>query len=86
MNIIEAIKSGKAFKRRSSKNWTSWPDQKFDGSLLLANLSADDISANDWEVESEPVTITREEFDAAWDNAMVGTRLDRDQLAKELGL
>jgi hypothetical protein len=84
MNIIEAINSGKRFKR---KDW---------GDYYLARQEAfqrEDVLADDWEVEPTPVTITREQFDAAWartwafDNRWAASNLTvADLLAKELGL
>jgi hypothetical protein len=88
MNIIDAIKSGKRFKR---KVWLHYPAEK--------TFCATDIVADDWEVESQPVTITREQFDAAWKKVWphdpYGDGLNsinpysdvaRSALAKELGL
>ena len=79
MNIIEALNSGRKLRRKS---W-GWTDKWIEPN----NQS---IFADDWEIQpvKKSVTITREQFDAAWDNALliIGTRLDRDALAKELGL
>lgn len=54
MNIIEAIRSGKLFKRPKHDNWYTYAD----GFLLhvkeeteLMHLTQDSILANDWEVE-----------------------------------
>lgn len=81
MNIIDAINSGKKCKRRPwKKRWIN-PAQ---GKLL--NLNIEDISANDWEVEERSVKITREQFDAAWSKLWPHDALDRNALAKELGL
>ena len=87
MNIIDAIKSGKRFRRQGNTSWYSRMAAEYQ-TINISAISREDFLADDWEVESEPVTITREQFDAAWDNAllMIGTRLDRDALAKELGL
>ncbi len=59
MNLIEAIKSGRRFKR---KVWPHYPAEN--------TFCQNDIIADDWEVESQPVTITREQFDAAWRRAL----------------
>ncbi len=78
MNLIEAINSGKRFKR---KDW---------GDYYLARQEAfqrEDVLADDWEVE--PVTITREQFDAAWKKGWGENFqfiLERDRIARELGL
>lgn len=78
MNIIEAIKSGKRFKRKSEIAWMS-DDQ-------LYNYVKADIIADDWEVESQPVTITRKDLDKAWAKARSNMLIDVEVLAKELGL
>lgn len=62
MNIMEAIKSGKRFKR---KGW-----DKFHSKSEYTIIDFDILLADDWEVESEPVLITREQFDAAWRRAV----------------
>jgi hypothetical protein len=33
-------------------------------------FTREQLIADDWEVESQPVTITREDFDAAWRRAL----------------
>ena len=43
MNIFEAVKSGKKFKR---KNWVVWYEGKDEPAFMLS-----DILAEDWEVE-----------------------------------
>lgn len=80
MNVIEAIKSGKRFKRRSEKAWMS-DDQ-------LYNYVKEDIIADDWEIEIQPVTITRADFDAAWDKAHRAATFKEiyEMLCNELGL
>jgi hypothetical protein len=97
VNIIEAIKSGKRFRRKSWTSPKNWLTEK--GELALnhwLDLPVDSIIADDWEVESEPVLITRERFDAA-SNA-VSDKLYRpngwpvhitdflEELKKELGI
>lgn len=62
MNIIEAIKSGKRFKRKSEIAWMSG-DQ-------LYNYVKADIIAEDWEVEPEPVTVTEYQFYSAYARAL----------------
>jgi hypothetical protein len=51
-------------------------------------LPVEAITADDWEVEEVRVTITREQFDEAWDRAILKMeyRFTKDGLAKELGL
>lgn len=62
MNIIEAIKSGKRFKR---KDWYTFIDGN-----LEHRFTAEEIISNDWEVLSEPVTITRKQFFEAYAHAV----------------
>lgn len=70
MNLIEAIKSGKRFRRSS---WThpvwleSHTEDKLNHSL---DLQIESVIADDWEVEEVQVTITREQFDKAWSEAL----------------
>lgn len=86
MNIIEAIKSGRPFKRKNSKSWF------FTNGIY--SYSNDDIVADDWEVESPSVTIKRQQFYEAWAMAskIMGEKRNPDcpemveLVAKELGL
>ena len=70
MNILEAIKSGKRFRRKPSIPGTvSWigpldVTTHWDESFFL-----DDILADDWEVEEKQVTVTESAFKAAWVSA-----------------
>jgi hypothetical protein len=90
MNIIDAIKSGKRIKR------SMWPEFKHYENHYGAKYTArEDILADDWEIESHRVTITREQFNKAWDKAKtdkwIGLEVqknfcERDDLARELGL
>jgi hypothetical protein len=62
MNLIEAIKSGRRFRR---KIWSSrWEELSGEDSQFL-NLPVQAILADDWEVEPAYVTITGDQFDAA---------------------
>lgn len=67
MNLIEAIKSGKRFRRSS---WThpvwleSHTEDKLNHSL---DLQIESVIADDWEVEEKTVTVTSSQFDAALD-------------------
>ena len=81
MNIIEAIKSGKRFRRKGQPRYL----ELFHDIDLC--LSAVDITADDWEVEEAKVTLTRSQFDAAWQKVIYfDSPTIRDLLAKELGL
>ena len=85
MNLIEAIKSGKPFRR------TSWGSRQFiDPRSDRLDLPLDAIVADDWEVDEKKVTLTSTEFHEAWSNATrVVDRYDPIQLKavlmKELG-
>jgi hypothetical protein len=61
MNIIEAIKSGKRYRRKGETGWYDATDHYQDYVFPTRAVLADD-----WEVEEVRVTITREQFDAAW--------------------
>jgi hypothetical protein len=60
MTIQEAINNGKPFKRI---NWSHFLAVAIDNGIVPAHdnwavrLSANDILADDWQVESEPMTI-----------------------------
>jgi hypothetical protein len=92
VNIIEAIKSGKRFKRKGGTSWYSSMSDIYP-TINISAISREDFFADDWEVEevscyAGSAMITREQFDAAWDKAllMIGIKRHRDALAKELGL
>jgi hypothetical protein len=65
MNIIEAIKSGKRFRR---SGWHALREWVRPMSNMCLSIPVADIIAEDWEVESKEVTITREQFDGAWES------------------
>jgi len=84
MNIIEAVRTGKPFKR------TGWPATEYQTINWHSGFSAEDVLAEDWEVESPLVTITQEQFTAAWVEAVtIGLPNNvraRNIIAKRLGL
>lgn len=59
MNIIEAVKSGKRFKRSFMIDW--WKSNQD-----MVGLYRSDIVADDWEVEEEKVEITYEQLREAF--------------------
>lgn len=67
MNLIEAVKTGKWFRRAShpkksfkfGTNPKEWTD-----------FTKEEILADDYEIEPESILITREDFDAAWRRAL----------------
>ena len=93
MNIIEAVKSQRPFRRVAweTSDWITPNAVSY-----LPRLRSVDIVADDWEVEkSQPVTITREQFYEAWEKSrtknilgmeLVNSYPESDALAKELGL
>lgn len=86
MNVIEAIKSGKRF-RRKSWNIDDWVSQDRDD--LPLRLNRGDVKADDWEIEERPVTITLSQFFEAWQKATAKSHelvYLGDILASELGL
>jgi len=100
VNLIDAIKSGKRFRRSS---WHALRDWVRPISNMCLSYHCD-ILADDWEVEEVScyvgsAMITREQFDKAWsklwpydpygdglNSINCYTKLERDALAKELGL
>lgn len=82
MNFLDALKSGKRFRRKGSKNWN-------DNKLFC------DFMAGDWEVEEKTVTINASRVEFACHDAAASTQLGVgpiefdifvDALKKELGL
>ena len=61
MNLIEAIKSGKKFKREAWSRFEKW-DPYYP--VILS-----DVLADDWEIEEKKVEITRTQFFSAIANA-----------------
>lgn len=91
MTIIEAIKSGKRFKRRGQDNlmW-SGPNP------ISITIDVKSLLSDDWEVEEKKVEITKAQLTKAWHRVMDRhTRTDSlhrplspcaYELAEELGL
>lgn len=87
MNIIEAIKSGKKF-RRPGTSWMMILDANDmirladdNGFKYLNSLSGTSICADDWEIEEEKIVITRSQLEAA----IKKDYSTYDAFAKELG-
>ena len=76
MNIQEAIKSRKRYRRKGELGWydavSDFPHYVF---------CTRDVLAEDWELEEKAVTITREQLEEAWLKS-----LSLKELAEELGL
>lgn len=71
MNILEAIKSGKRFRRKSwtSRNWQSAITFHSNPHEDRLDLPYEAILADDWEVEEIKAPITSCQFDGAWERA-----------------
>lgn len=99
MNLIEAIKSGRPFFRKSHAHHGEDPYR--DGLAWLrsfqleecnnSHLVVDDILADDWEIQEPTVTLTRIQFFAAVERLNFTEKGPRNSvdyvaLARELGL
>ena len=91
MNLIDAVKSGKSFKRPEWRHFYSAPAQLlFTVEDIRLQLTIEDILADDWEVEEKQITITESDFNKAV--VKTGNLYYQDQgywadaLKKELGL
>lgn len=87
MTIIEAIKSGKRFRR---SRWRMLLDGPSDSSVSVT-LPWVDLLADDWEVEDKKVEINRNVLINAWGRALRAQANGNPtvvlfDLAKELGL
>jgi len=77
MTLIEALKSGRRFKRGP------------DGAWMTAGFSfnVEQMLDERWELEGVRVTITKDSLAAAWDKACAGAEAGSwDRLCRELGL
>jgi hypothetical protein len=63
LNIIDAVKSGKRFRRKLPYKQTHWYENE--SPLLLVGFNRENILATDWEIEERKIEITESEFDAA---------------------
>ncbi len=68
MNIIEAIKSGKRFRRASwnSRDWV----EPHEAQEVLKNTMFEALMAEDWEIESQVICVTKSQVCAAWSKAL----------------
>ena len=62
MTLIEALKSGRRFRRGRNDTWMTAGD----------SFTVEQMLDEGWELESVRVTITRECLAAAWDEAFDG--------------
>lgn len=92
MNLIEAVKSGKPFRRSIHSNWMHVEGKNitFIDELNLAaiyKVLLEDILAEDWEIQDSSVTITRFDLQKAWSLTQQAEPYNfQERLAKELGL
>lgn len=77
MNIIDAIKSGKPFRRPGV------PTINVSNALISHNFYKQDLLADNWEIEEEKITITKKELDSACNQVL--DYYDFELLAKYLG-
>lgn len=84
MNIIEAIKSGRPFRRQQFTNWYTGIGM---GDLLALDrdyrypLCEADLLADDWEIQERKVEITARQFVEACDEVL--TQLYDRRIARE---
>lgn len=101
MNIADAIKSGKRFRRRLNSMWGApnfWYEALSEADianrLCRPMWAYEDLVADDWEVEEKSVSITESDFAAAVKRTTHGFPIYDPphiceyltQLKKELGL
>lgn len=100
MNIREAIKSGKRFRRKPGNMWDPnfWYDALSEADianrLCRPMWAYEDLVADDWEVEEKQVTITESDFESAINRASQSFSMYNPphiceylaRLKKELGL
>ena len=88
MNLLEALKTGKPYRRKGWKD--TWYKNDWINHNSDVDLSVEDALSEDWEVEERVVTITESDFNKAV--ARTGNLYYQDQwywaaaLKKELGL
>lgn len=89
MNIIEAIKSGRVFKRPKSKQLNKIELDSEDYYTILIK----DLIAEDWEIEEEKIEITKDQLKKAFAKSCCQINIDEVSiptydlriLAQELG-
>jgi hypothetical protein len=88
MNIIEAVSSGKQFRK------STWPfTHHYKGSENMFRLTREEILADDWEIEEPKVEVTREQINKViWSSSTAFKGFDYfshdwfEYIYKELGL
>jgi len=94
VNLIDAIKSGKRFRRSS---WHALRDWVRPISNMCLSIPVDDVIADDWELKQqiEDITISRKKYSDSWHRATIDLKIYdvspsvlrtfRDFIARELG-
>lgn len=80
MNLIEAVKTGKPFRRISQSVW-----EKQTNKNAGIYLSIKDILADDWEIQEPEISISRSKFFIAYSEALKQKESAYPLLEKELG-
>lgn len=68
MNLIDAIKSGRPFRRKGYMRWAAKWDGcyseilRYEPSEQRVTFTVEDILADDWEIREPQVTITKSQF------------------------
>jgi hypothetical protein len=66
MNILEALRSGKRFKRQIEPTWHHVINENYP----CMNIRIESILAEDWEIEQNPIIISEDDFDKAWSDSI----------------
>lgn len=69
MNLLEALKSGKKIRRKEYEFWIQ-PPKEYGLEWLGKYWMHTEVLADDWEIEDEPLKITRKDFWNAYSKAM----------------
>lgn len=78
MNIIEAVRSGKPFRRKG--------DGDHDWMVAPIELSATNILANDWEIQEPRITITKTQFFEAFGQCFCEPEFKKMAMQSSFGL
>lgn len=89
MNIIEAVQSGKMFRRKHSSQWYAPFDPAINPPQMLAFYHSD-LLLDDWEVEEEKIEVTKRQLKHVFENTAFSLFDDDktkafDYFAKKLG-
>lgn len=85
MNLIEAIKSGKRFKRPKFEHPSLRDENKYPDGWVTPNhfnyiFAREDVLADDWEIEEEKIEITCNQLSKAWDKTIANYNLQYDDI------